>query len=70
MCFANAAAYAKFCGFGMVLIHGGHGWLISQFLSPKINTRTDRWGGSFENRMRFALAICDRIENGRIIVRD
>ncbi len=61
-CFANAAAYAKFCGFGMVLIHGGHGWLVSQFLSPKINTRTDRWGGSFENRMRFALAICDRIK--------
>ena len=59
--FANAAAYAKFCGFGMVLIHGGHGWLVSQFLSPKINTRTDRWGGSLENRMRFALAICDRI---------
>ena len=61
-CYANAAAYAKFCGFGMVLVHGGHGWLLSQFLSPKINTRTDRWGGSFENRMRFALAICDRIK--------
>ena len=61
-CYANAAAYAKSCGFGMVLVPGGHGWLISQFLSPKINTRTDRWGGSFENRMRFALAVCDRIK--------
>ncbi len=61
-CFANAAAYAKFCGFGMVIIHGGHGWLLSQFLSSKVNDRTDRWGGSFENRMRFPLAVCDRIK--------
>ena len=60
--YANAAAYAKFCGFGMVLVHGGHGWFLSQFISPKINTRTDRWGGSLENRMRLPLAICDRIK--------
>ena len=60
--YANAAAYAKHCGFGMVLVHGGHGWFISQFLSPKINTRKDQWGGSFENRMRLPLAICKRIK--------
>ncbi|MDR0446305.1 MAG: NAD(P)/FAD-dependent oxidoreductase [Oscillospiraceae bacterium] len=59
--YANAAAFAKRCGFGMVLIHGGHGWLISQFLSPFINTRKDKWGGSAENRARFAIAVCDRI---------
>ncbi len=60
--YANAAAFAKHCGFGMVLIHGGHGWMISQFLSPMINTRKDQWGGSFENRMRLPLAICKRIK--------
>jgi 2,4-dienoyl-CoA reductase-like NADH-dependent reductase (Old Yellow Enzyme family)/thioredoxin reductase len=59
--YADAAFFAKRCGFGMVLIHGGHGWLISQFLSPYINTRKDRWGGSDENRARFAVAVCDRI---------
>lgn len=60
--FANAAFFAKMCGYGMVCLHGGHGWLLSQFLSPTINTRTDRWGGSFENRMRLPIAICDRIK--------
>ncbi|MDR2616148.1 MAG: NAD(P)/FAD-dependent oxidoreductase [Oscillospiraceae bacterium] len=59
--YANAALFVKRCGFGMALIHGGHGWLISQFLSPFINTRKDRWGGSAENRARFAVAVCDRI---------
>jgi 2,4-dienoyl-CoA reductase-like NADH-dependent reductase (Old Yellow Enzyme family)/thioredoxin reductase len=59
--FANAAAYAKFCGFGMVTIHAGHGWLLSQFLDPKVNNRKDQWGGSLENRCRFSLAIIDRI---------
>jgi len=55
--FAKAAAFAKFCGFGMVNIHGGHGWLITQFMSPVTNTRTDRWGGSPENRCRLAIEI-------------
>jgi 2,4-dienoyl-CoA reductase-like NADH-dependent reductase (Old Yellow Enzyme family)/thioredoxin reductase len=55
-CFANGASFAKQCGFTMVTIHGGHGWLFSQFMSPRDNTRKDRWGGSFENRMRFPLA--------------
>lgn len=59
--YGNAAARAKKCGFGMVMIHGGHGWLVSQFMSSKINTRSDEWGGSLENRMRFPLAIIENI---------
>jgi 2,4-dienoyl-CoA reductase-like NADH-dependent reductase (Old Yellow Enzyme family)/ribulose 1,5-bisphosphate synthetase/thiazole synthase len=59
--FADAAAYAKRCGFGMVTVHGAHGWLVQQFLSPAVNTRADRWGGSPENRARFAVEICDAI---------
>ncbi len=59
--YANAAAFAKQCGFSMVMIHGAHGWLIPQFVSPYTNTRADRWGGTFENRMRLPLAICDAI---------
>jgi 2,4-dienoyl-CoA reductase-like NADH-dependent reductase (Old Yellow Enzyme family)/thioredoxin reductase len=59
--FGKAAAWAKGCGFGMVTVHGGHGWLLSQFMSPTVNTRTDRWGGSFENRMRMPLAVIDSI---------
>jgi NADPH-dependent 2,4-dienoyl-CoA reductase/sulfur reductase-like enzyme len=45
----------------MVTIHGGHGWLLSQFMSSKVNLRKDRWGGSLENRMRFPLAVCDAV---------
>ena len=55
--FAEAAANAKRWGYGMVTVHGGHGWLLHQFMSPLINTRTDEWGGSFEKRMRFPLAV-------------
>jgi len=60
--FADAAAFAKFCGFGMVTIHAGHGWLLNQFLDPNVNKRTDQWGGSRENRCRFLLAIIQRIK--------
>ncbi len=60
--FGNAAAFAKFCGFGLVTIHAGHGWLINQFLDPNVNDRKDRWGGSLENRSRFLLAIVARIK--------
>ncbi len=59
--FIEHAKWAKLCGFGMVTIHGGHGWLLSEFLSPTFNTRTDRWGGSAENRARIAREICDGI---------
>lgn len=59
--YANAAAFAKECGFTMVTIHAAHGWLISQFISPYINTRKDKWGGSIENRSRLAIEICKAI---------
>ena len=59
--FGNAAALAKQYGFGMITIHGGHGWLLEQFWSRQINTRCDKWGGSFENRMRLPLAVVESI---------
>lgn len=59
--YGRGAAFAKHCGFGMVTIHGGHGWLLSQFMSPTVNTRKDRWGGSFENRMRLPLAVVETV---------
>lgn len=55
--FADAAVRVKKAGFDMVEIIGCGGYLISQFLSPLINQRTDEYGGSFENRMRFALEV-------------
>ena len=60
--FADAAVFAKKCGFNMVTIHGGHGWLISQFVNPVLNTRKDKWGGaSIENRARLPVEICKAI---------
>ncbi len=59
----DAALFAKQCGFGMVTLHGGHGWLLHQFMSPEMNTRTDEWGGSFEKRMRFPLAVVAAIRD-------
>ena len=60
--YAQAAAFAKKCGFGMVTVHAGHGWLLSQFLSPALNTRTDRWGGpDIENRARLLVSVLDAI---------
>jgi 2,4-dienoyl-CoA reductase-like NADH-dependent reductase (Old Yellow Enzyme family) len=60
--YAEAAAAAKSSGFGMILIHAGHGWLLQQFLSPRLNTRKDRWGGpDIENRSRLTLAICQAV---------
>ena len=55
--FATAAALSKKAGFTGVQIHGAHGYLVSQFLSPRHNQRDDQWGGSLENRMRFVLAV-------------
>jgi 2,4-dienoyl-CoA reductase-like NADH-dependent reductase (Old Yellow Enzyme family)/NADH dehydrogenase FAD-containing subunit len=60
--YAEAALAAKARGFGMILIHAGHGWLLHQFLSKQLNTRGDRWGGrDIENRSRFAIAVCDAV---------
>ncbi len=55
--FARSAGIAKRAGFTGVQIHGAHGYLVSQFLSPRFNQRTDIWGGSLENRMRFLVEI-------------
>ncbi len=59
--FAQAAALAKKAGFSGVQIHGAHGYLVSQFLSPKHNQRQDRYGGSAENRRRFVLEVYQAI---------
>ncbi|WP_461536616.1 NADH:flavin oxidoreductase/NADH oxidase family protein [Spongorhabdus nitratireducens] len=55
--FATSAGLAKEAGFSGIQIHGAHGYLVSQFLSPRHNQRIDQWGGSAENRMRFVLAV-------------
>jgi 2,4-dienoyl-CoA reductase-like NADH-dependent reductase (Old Yellow Enzyme family) len=55
--FGRAAALAKKAGFNGVQIHGAHGYLVSQFLSPHHNQRSDDWGGSAEKRRRFVLAV-------------
>ena len=60
-CWGKAAIRAREAGFDAVEIHGAHGYLISQFLSPYTNRRTGRYGGSLENRMRFALEVCRKV---------
>lgn len=58
-CFAKTAVMANVAGFEMFMLHGGHGWLINQFLSPFHNRRTDKYGGSTENRCRFPIMIIE-----------
>jgi len=58
--FARAVERAKKAGYDAVELHGAHGYLIAEFMSPYINTRTDEYGGSFENRMRFPVAVVRR----------
>ena len=60
--FSEAAWRVKQAGFDAVELHAAHGYLLSEFMSPFLNMRTDRFGGSFENRMRFPLAVVDSIQ--------
>jgi 2,4-dienoyl-CoA reductase-like NADH-dependent reductase (Old Yellow Enzyme family)/thioredoxin reductase len=60
--FSEAAWRVKQAGFDAVELHAAHGYLLSEFMSPFLNMRTDRFGGSFENRMRFPLAVIDSIQ--------
>ncbi|MCU0117520.1 NADH:flavin oxidoreductase/NADH oxidase family protein [Pseudomonas sp. B2M1-30] len=59
--FATSAALAEKAGFSGVQIHAAHGYLLSQFLSPLSNRRTDRWGGSLENRARLLLSVVEAV---------
>ncbi|WP_353362564.1 NADH:flavin oxidoreductase/NADH oxidase family protein [Acidovorax sp. FG27] len=59
--FGRSAAICKQAGFSGVEIHGAHGYLVNQFLSPHHNRRTDEWGGSAEKRRRFVLAVYEEI---------
>jgi 2,4-dienoyl-CoA reductase-like NADH-dependent reductase (Old Yellow Enzyme family) len=65
--FANAALRAKKSGFDGIELHSAHGYLLSQFLSPNFNHRTDKYGGSLDNRMRI---ICEIYEQTRSLVGD
>ena len=69
--FGNAVTLAKKAGFDCVEIHAGHGYLISQFISPYTNHRHDKWGGSLENRMRLMQEVIKKVKeaaNGEIAV--
>ncbi len=69
--FGTAAELAVAAGFDAVELHLGHGYLLSQFLSPALNRRRDRFGGDLENRLRFPLAVVQRVRDavgGRVAV--
>ncbi len=70
--FVEAVETVRKCGFDMAQIHFAHGWLLSQFLSPLYNKRTDEYGGSMENRARYPLEVLKRIRDrvGRTIALD
>ncbi len=63
--FGDAAERAMQAGFDGVQIHGAHGYLVNQFLSKQVNKRTDKWGGSLENRMRLLHEVYDEVR-GRL----
>ena len=56
-CFGAAAQRSKEADFDDVQLHAAHGYLLTQFLSPHTNRRTDEWGGNTENRMRFVTEV-------------
>jgi 2,4-dienoyl-CoA reductase-like NADH-dependent reductase (Old Yellow Enzyme family) len=59
--FRDAAIRARNAGFDLIELHGAHGYLIHEFFSPLSNTRTDRYGGSFDNRIRLCLEVVDAV---------
>ena len=59
--FVKCAQLAKFAGYDGVEIMGSEGYLINQFIAKKTNKRTDKWGGSYENRIRFAISIVEDV---------
>lgn len=59
--YGTVAGLAKRAGFEMIMIHGGHGWLLNQFFSPYFNKRTDEYGGSLENRCRLAIEVLQSV---------
>ena len=61
--FGDSAVCAKQSGFDGIQLHGAHGYLISSFLSPYFNKRTDEYGGSLENRARFALEVVQSVRD-------
>lgn len=61
--FAQAATRAKSAGFDMVELHGGTGYLLAQFVSPRTNRRTDEYGGELENRQRFPLEVVQEVKD-------
>jgi len=61
--FANAAKMAKEAGMDGCAIHGSHGYMVNEFMSPFFNKRTDDYGGSLENRMRFPLEMIDAVRD-------
>ncbi|KAI8582372.1 hypothetical protein K450DRAFT_228649 [Umbelopsis ramanniana AG] len=60
--FGQSAKWADEVGFDVIELHGAHGYLINSFLSPLSNHRTDKYGGSFENRIRFLLEILESVQ--------
>ena len=62
--FVDAAVRSERLGLAAVQLHGAHGYLLHQFLSPLSNQRTDQYGGSLENRMRFPLEVFDAVRSG------
>lgn len=60
--YANTARLAMLAGYDGVMLHGAHGYLLQQFLSPLVNKRDDEWGGDFERRMRFPLEVIKAVK--------
>lgn len=59
--FGETAGLCKRAGYEMVMVHAGHGWLLNQFLSPYYNRRTDKYGGSLENRLRIVREVLESV---------